>query len=138
VPPGRGDRGVGTVSSVAGLLVFLVFLLLAAQVLIGLYATSTVRATLNAAASRAASTGADGRPADLARLAAEAEGSLGRMGARTTITLSYVDDDGDGAPDVVAGRAVARPPGFLPRSFRGVVGADRVDVAVRVRVERYR
>ena len=53
--------GVGMVSSLAGLLVFLLFLLVATQVLVGLYATSTLRATLYDAASRAADGGvADG------------------------------------------------------------------------------
>lgn len=134
----RSDTGTGVVSSVAGLLVFLLFLLMAAHVLLGLFATSTVRATLNDAASRAARTGAAGRPADLSRLATDAERSLGRMGERTTITLAYVDEDGDGAPDVVAGRAVAVPPGLLPRGVRRALGADLVDVSVRIRVERIR
>jgi hypothetical protein len=134
----RSDGGIGVISSVAGLLVFLLFLLLAAQVLINLFATSTVRATLNDAAARAASTGRSGATADLAHLAAEAEASLGGMGDRTTIDLSYVDDDGDGLHDVVAGRAVAVPPGFIPRSIGGMFGFDVIDVSVRVRVERLR
>src|SRR5690606_7771035 len=121
----RGDdRGVGAVSSVAGLLVFLLFLLLATQVLIGLFATSAVRAALGDAAARAASAEAARSDADLARIAAEAESSLGRMGERTTIVLRVGDEDGDGVDDVVEGRAVAAPPGFIPRSIGGVLGLD--------------
>ena len=134
------DAGVGMVSSVAGFLVFVLFLMLAVQVLYGLYATSTVRATLHDAASRAASAG-DGRngsAVDLRRLAAEAEASLGEMGERTTIALRVEDDDGDGLGDVVVGDAVAVPPRFVPSSIGGMVGFEQVTASVRVRIERPR
>ena len=62
-----GDRGVGMVPTAAGFVVFILFLLLAVQVLYGLYATSTVRGVLNDAASRAANGLAS--EAELARLA---------------------------------------------------------------------
>jgi hypothetical protein len=126
------------VSSLAGLTVFLMFLLLAVQVLFGLYATSTLRATLHDAAARAAAGGGGTDPSDLDRLAAEAEGSLGAMGDRTEIQLRLVDDDGDGAGDVVVGEAVAVPPRVVPPSVGGMVGFEQVRAAVRVRVERFR
>jgi hypothetical protein len=132
----RDDRGVGMVPTAAGFLVFLVFLLLAVQVLFGLYATSTVRGALNDAASRAANGVAT--EAELTRLAADAERSLGPMGDRTTILLRLVDDDADGVPDVVAGSAVADPPRFVPSPLGGVAGLDDIDVSVRVRIERFR
>jgi hypothetical protein len=130
------DRGVGMVPTAAGFLVFLVFLLLAVQVLYGLYATSTVRGALNDAASRAAN-GVAGE-AELARLADDAERSLGPMGERTTILLRLVDDDADGVPDVVVGSALADPPRFVPPGLSGVGGLDDIDVSVRVRIERFR
>lgn len=132
----RGDRGTGLVGSLAGLTVVLLFMTFAAQVLLGLYATSTLRATLHDAASRAA----DQRSSqpDLGRLAARAEASLGEMGDRTTITLQLVDEDGDGAADVVVGHAVAVPPRLVPPSIGGMIGFDQIDVAVRVRIERLR
>ena len=130
------DRGVGMVPTAAGFLVFLVFLLMAVQVLYGLYATSTVRGALNDAASRAAN-GLAGE-AELARLADDAERSLGPMGGRTTILLRLVDDDADGVPDVVVGSALADPPRFVPPGLSGVVGLDDIDVSVRVRIERFR
>jgi hypothetical protein len=130
------DRGVGTVPTAVGFVVFLVFLLLAVQVLYGLYATSTVRGALNDAASRAAN-GAAG-DADLARLADDAERSLGPMGRRTTILLRLEDDDADGVPDVVVGSALADPPRFVPPPLSGVAGLDDIDVSVRVRIERFR
>jgi hypothetical protein len=110
--------------------------MLATQVLYGLYARSTVRATLNDAASRAAN-GVFG-DVELLRLAAEAERSLGRMGDRTTITLRLVDDDGDATPDVVEGVAVADPPRFVPASLGGAAGLGEITASVRVRIERFR
>jgi hypothetical protein len=130
------DRGVGVVPTAVGFVVFLVFLLLAVQVLYGLYATSTVRGALNDAASRAAN-GAAGE-AELTRLADEAERSLGPMGRRTTILLRLEDDDADGVPDVVVGSALADPPRFVPPPLSGVAGLDDIDVSVRVRIERFR
>jgi hypothetical protein len=124
------------IPTAAGFLVFILFLLLAVQVLYGLYATSTVRGTLNDAASRAAN-GVSGE-VTLARIADDAERSLGRMGDRTTIELRLVDDDADGAPDVVAGSAAADPPGFVPPVFAGALGLDEIAVSVRVRIERFR
>ena len=137
--PAHDDRGAGMVSSLAGLTVFLLFLLLAVQVLVGLYATSTVRATLQDAASRAATGGAGGTDeVDLARLSDQAEASLGAMGDRTDIELRVIDDDGDGADDVVLGEAVSVPPRFVPRSVGGMVGFEEIRASVRVRIERFR
>jgi hypothetical protein len=124
------------IPTAAGFLVFILFLLLAVQVLFGLYATSTVRGTLNDAASRAAN-GVTSQ-AGLRRLADQAEGSLGRMGERTTIELRLVDDDADGMPDVVEGSAVADPPRFVPPPFGEVLGLDDITASVRVRIERFR
>jgi hypothetical protein len=133
----RDDRGAGVFSTAIGFLVFLTCLFLAVQVIFGLYATSVVRATLNDAASRAAGGGGAGE-AELAALAAEAEDNLGAIGRQpsTVIELALVDEDGDGAGDVVAGRAVIEPPRFAPRA--DLLGFDVIDVAVRVRVERER
>ncbi|HZA76162.1 MAG TPA: hypothetical protein VE623_07190 [Acidimicrobiales bacterium] len=132
----RDDRGVGMVPTAAGFVVFILFLLLAVQILYGLYATSTVRGTLNDAASRAANGVTS--DADLRRLADDAERSLGGMGDRTTIELWLVDEDGDGVPDVVAGSAVADPPRFVPPPFRGAAGLGDITVSARVRIERFR
>jgi Flp pilus assembly protein TadG len=127
---------VGMVPTAAGFVVFILFLLLAVQVLYGLYATSVVRGTLSDAASRAANGVAS--ETELVRLADDARRSLGPMGARTTIELRLVDDDADGAPDVVAGSAVADPPRFVPPPLGSVAGLDHIAVSVRVRIERLR
>jgi hypothetical protein len=133
----RRDGGFGMIGSLAGLTVTVLFLALATQVMIGLYTTSMLRATLHDAASRAANEGA-ASPGELRRLAAEGEASLGRMGRRTTIDVTVADDDGDGAPDVVIGHARTSPPRVIPLSMGGMVGFESVSVGVRVRIERFR
>jgi hypothetical protein len=109
------------------------------QVMFGLYATSTLRATLDDVASRAAA-GGGSSPAELARLADEAKASLGEMGQRpsTVIELELVDEDGDGLGDVVVGRAQAVPPRVVPPSIGGMIGFEQITAGVRVRVERVR
>jgi hypothetical protein len=133
----RPDSGTGLIGSVAGLLATVLFVAFSAQVLLGLYATSLLRATVHDAASRAANEGA-ATPASLDRLAGEAEASLGAMGRRTTITLATVDTDGDGGPDVVVADAVAVPPRIVPAWLGGMVGFEEIHAGARVRVERVR
>lgn len=132
------DRGTGVVGSVAGLLVAILFLALSAQVLLGLYATTVVRSTLHDAASRAADQRAASSPDALARISRHAEASLGQVGERTSITLEPVDVDGDGAPDIIVGEAISRPPRLVPASVGGMVGFEEVRAGVRVRLERPR
>ena len=130
---------MGVFATSVGFLVFLMFLFFAMQVMFGLYATSTLRATLNDAASRAAA-GAGTSPADLEVLAREAEASLGEIGQRpsTVIELELVDEDNDGLGDVIIGRAQAVPPRFVPPSVGGMIGFEQITAGVRVRVERVR
>lgn len=131
-----GDRGAGLVGSIAGVTVFLLFLLLAVQAIVGLYATSTLRSVLHDTVSRAADRQPGSAPPDLAQLASEARSSLGGMGERSDISLRLADDDGDGVADAVVGDAVAVPPRLMPRSLGGMVGFDEIHASVRVRVER--
>jgi hypothetical protein len=123
--------------TVTGFTVALLFLFMAAQVMLGLYATSTLRAVLHDAATRAASDGATA-PGDLDRIAREAEESMGGLGDHVSVHLSTVDVDGDGDPDLVVGQAVANPPRVLPTSIGGMVGFEEVQAGVSVRVERVR
>ena len=126
-----GDRGAGLLSTAAGVLVFLVFLLFAVQLLFGLYAASTVTAVANDAAVRAASAGAP----PLERIEADARRNLGEVGAAASFTWSIEDADGDGVDDTVVLEVVARPPRFVPPSIGGVIGVDEIRRAVRVRLE---
>lgn len=124
------------IGAVAGLLVTIMLLAMGAQIMVGLYATSTLRAVLHDAASRAANS--ESSSGGLQRLADEAEGRLGRMGGRTQITLRFADIDGDGEADVVVGQAVSSAPRIVPASLGGMVGFDQIRVGVRVRIERLR
>ncbi len=125
------DRGAGLLSSVAGVVVFLVFLLFAVQLLFGLYASSTVNAVVNDAGTRAAS--ANAPPLEI--IEADARQSLGEIGERASFQWSVDDADGDGADDTVVLEVVARPPRFVPPSIGGAVGLDEIRRSVRVRRE---
>jgi hypothetical protein len=127
-------------SASIGLLIFLLFLFFAVQVMLGLYATTTLRATLADAVARAAAGGAPVTPGELEVIAAEAEASLGEMGARpsTVIRLEAVDEDGDGVVDVVVGSAVAVPPRAIPPSIGGMIGFERITAGARMRIEQVR
>lgn len=125
------DRAAGLLSTVAGVVVFLVFLLFAVQLLFGLYASSTVTAVANDAATRAASAGA---PA-LSVIEAEARQSLGEVGSSASFAWATEDADGDGEDDTVVLEVVAQPPRFIPASIGGAIGFDEIRRVVRVRNE---
>jgi hypothetical protein len=130
----RRDDGTGLISTAAGVVVFLMFLLFAVQVLFSLYASSTVTAVASDAAHRAA-----GRAApDLAVIEAEARSSLGRVGDEAEFTWGTADSDGDGEADTVVLEVVAVPPRFVPRSLGGAVGFGEIRRTVRVRLEELR
>lgn len=125
------DRGTGAVSTAAGVLVLLLFLVGAVQLLFSLYASSTVTAVANDAAQRAA--GHQAPP--LAHIEADARTSLGRIGETATFAWTVDDSDGDGADDTVVLRVVAVPPRFVPRSIGEGLGLAEIDRTVRVRRE---
>jgi hypothetical protein len=127
----RGDPGVGALSTAAGVLVFLLFLVGAVQLLFSLYASSTVTAVANDAAHRAAGRGA---PA-VDVIEADARRTLGEIGDEATFDWRTDDSDGDGADDTVVLRVVAHPPRFVPRSIGEGLGLTEVDRTVRVRLE---
>jgi hypothetical protein len=128
----RRDHGAGLISTAAGVLVFLLFLVFAVQLLFSLYASSTVTAVAHDAAARAAS---DPAP-DLDRIAAEARAHLGRMGEDADLRWQTEDADRDGEADTVTLRIVVVPPRLVPRSIGEGVGLGTVDRTARVRIER--
>ena len=125
------EEGAGLLSTAAGVVVFLVFLMFAVQLLFGLYSSSTVTAVANDAATRAASS--DAPP--LAVIEAEARASLGEVGRSASFEWDVDDADGDGVPDTVVLEVTARPPRFIPSSIGGSIGLDEVRRVVRVRTE---
>jgi hypothetical protein len=119
------------ISTAAGIVVFLMFLVFAVQLLYGLYASSTVTAVAHDAAQRAAISTAPPLPT----IEAEARASLGRVGDDAEFTWERADADADGRPDTVVLRIVANPPRFVPRSLGDGVGLGPIDRTVRVRIE---
>lgn len=125
------DRGAGLLSSAAGVVVFLMFLLFAVQLLFALYASSTVTAVTNDAAQRAAERNAP----PLATIEAEARDNLGQVGDRASFVWSTVDTDGDDRDDTVVLEVAATPPRFVPPSIGGAVGLGTVIRTARARIE---
>ena len=121
----------------AGVLVFLVLLMLATQVLFDLYARSTVTAVaydaarVVAGADSGAGNGADARAGAGGVAESQARAGLGRYAGGAAFTWT-VDDE------VVQLNVKVQNPSLLPPVFKHALGIDTVDRTVRVRVERVR
>ena len=134
---GRPDAGQGLVGAVAGVVVFLAFLLFAVHLVISLYATSTV--TSNAYDAARAVAAADIDHGDAAAVAAaqrqaelDVRANLGDYAERVE-PFDWSGTDGD----VVRLRIRADNPSFLIYATGGL-GLDAIDRTVTVRVERVR
>ena len=112
------------VSSLAGVVVFLAFLLLAAQVLAHLFATSYVNAAAFDAARLASGSG------NVSAAEAQEHGAnvLG-MGDRATFRVDV------GAEQVTV-HVTARSPALLPRVFGRIIGTESIERSVTLRRER--
>ena len=119
----RGERGAGIVSSLAGVTMFLAFLLLAVHVVIGLYAASVVTDAATAGARRVAGSLLTDDPDAPIGAEAKIRTALGALGDSASITW-------DLDPDTVAVTVRVRRPTFL-RAF----GAGSIERTVRVRRE---
>ena len=109
------------------------FMLLAVQVLFGLYTTSVVTAAAYDAARLAA--GSEGiRSEEVAK--ARVRALLGRYATDGNVEVAYGEDvDGtSGKRDVVV-TVTARRIGFLPESLRRPLGFDQISRTARVRIE---
>jgi hypothetical protein len=132
----RTERGVGIIASAAGVLVFLVLLLFAAQLIFNLYATSVVNAAGMDAARQVASgevDHADSQAVDEAMASAEARARslLGEYGDHVRFTWT-VDDER------VSLRLQVERTKILPTAVASGVGLDEIDRTVTVRTERFR
>lgn len=124
---GPGERGTSTVGTFVGFLIFLTLLLFAAQVLVRMYATSS----LTSAAARAAQDVAEApNPvAEAAQAEATARRQLGSFGATRT-RFSWLEVDGQ----QVVLQVHADSPGLLPLP----AGWRSITRTVTVRTERFR
>ena len=121
------EQGTGLVSSLAGVLVFLGFLLLAVQVLVHLYATSVVSVAAFDAARLASGAGGVSAPA------ARAHG-LGLVGGYAEDVRTF---DVDVGTDAVSVHVVADSPAVLPAMFGRLTGIGVIDRTVVLRRERF-
>ena len=124
------QHGSGALSTILGAGVFLLLMLFAAQVLVGLYTTSVVGAATYDAAKTVA--GSDGGSAAMADASANAQAQLGGYGRRVTFDWS------GSTADVVRLQARAPRPSLLPAALAGPVGLGDIVRTVMVRVEKVR
>lgn len=127
---GPDQSGAGVISSISGVVVFLLLMLFAVQVLYGLYATSVVTAvTYDAAKSVAGSDGGEAARDEAQRRAAR---QLGRYGDEVSFDWRQSDDE------AVRLTVRARRPSFFPRELVGDSLLGDIVRTVRVRTERVR
>ena len=130
VGPACRSRGTGMVATTAGVAVFIGFLLLAVQVLLGLYATTVLSAAAFDATRHVATAGGDERAVGTAEQRLRAV--LGR--AYDDIELRWDLSD----QSVVRLTVVAAGPQLLPDALDGPLPFDRVARTFTVRTERVR
>jgi hypothetical protein len=123
----EADRGTAYIGTLVGSTIFLLFLLLAVQTMVHLFATSTVTAVAYDAAQAVAT--APGHQIEEIPLAeAEARQKLGGLGRRAAFDW----EEADGQQVVL--EVTVRSPGFLPFASPLL----QIDRRVVVRTERFR
>jgi hypothetical protein len=128
------DEGAGLISSIAGVTVFLAFLLFATQLLLNLHTTSMVTSAAHEAARSVARSG-DGAPGSAAAQAAGEQRArllLGQFSQRVEFDWSATT-----AGEVVL-RVRADTLRFTLPGLPAALGFDEVDRTVRARVETLR
>lgn len=132
-PTPTAERGAGLVATIFGAFVFLVLLLFAVQILVGLYARSVVTAATYDAARAVAGGGefgdAGGQEANVAAAEATARARLGSISSRVDFLWQEVSS----TRVVLEVRVV--PPQFVPLRLAPLAVIDRT---VIVRSERFR
>jgi hypothetical protein len=132
--PRSTDRAAGLIGTIGGVTVVLFFLLFAVQLLIGLYANTTVVAIATDSAQRAAGRDANRSDAALETYQRDAEASLGGVNGRVDFSQS-ADTDGDGDLDLIVVRVTADAPRFVPAFLGGNLGIETIEETVRIDVE---
>jgi hypothetical protein len=125
--PARPDRGTGVLGTFIGFAIFLILLLFSAQVLVRLYATSTLTTTANRAAQQVAQSPDPAAAVPAAEATARA--GLGVFGATRT---RFVWKEADLQQVVL--EVTGQSPGFLPLP----AGWRTIARTVTVRTERFR
>lgn len=123
------DRGSGVLSTTFGIAVFLGFLLFSVQLLLNLYATSTVTAITYDAARAAARHGRPPTASEVATAEANARAQLGPAASSARFEWDLSD------PEHLALRVTLATPRLLPLGLDRAVGLDVVERSVEVRIE---
>lgn len=123
------DRGAGIISSLFGLMIFLVFLLFATQLLFSLYATSVISNAAYDAGRQVARTG------DTAIGQARFDGAVGSYDA--SVTFGHEGGTGFNDADVILVTVTGRNPTLLPDRFAEPLPFATVNRTVRVRNEKF-
>jgi hypothetical protein len=126
------ETGDSPITSIAGVMIFLGFLLLAAQTAIHLYAVSTSTSIAFDEARRVAAAVTTGGY-DCASAESAVRTRLGRWGHELTVTCTGDDT----SAEQVAVRLVGPSPANLVGAFGDATGLDTFDRTVRVRTERF-
>lgn len=134
--PRRSEQGTGLLGTTAGVAVFLVLLLFAVQLLVNLYATTTVTAAGLDAARLVASKNVDHHdPGAVASARTQAEARfrslMGEAGAQAK--LSWAGD-----VETVRLRVTLESPSILPRTLGNLVAFRQIDRTFEVQVEELR
>lgn len=125
-PWSASEDGSSPLTTIFGVAIFLGFMLLSTQVLVHVYATSTVGAVAFDAARRAAADGAGCASIDAHDRVVRALGDYGRR-IEAPVCVS------DGEQTVVT--IVGPTPANLVGAFGGALGMDRIERTARVRTE---
>lgn len=126
------EAGSSPVTSIAGLAMFLGFLLLAAQTAIHLYAVSTSTSVMFDEARRVAAATSTGGY-DCGQATTAVRDRLGRWGDEVAITC----DGDDGTSEHVRVRLVGPSPADLLSAFGDATGLATFERTVQVRAERF-
>jgi hypothetical protein len=133
----RGSRGASQLGTIAGFVVFLSFMLLAVQLLLGLFHRSIVTSAAHEAARVVASHDVDQHdPVAVATARARGERRIRQLLGRSGDELQ-LDWTASNADTVVLRVQAASPRVLLP-GLQASLGLDRVERTVRVRAETLR
>lgn len=128
----RREDGTGVIGTVLGAGAFLVLVMFAAQVLLGLYTRSVIAAATYDAAVAVAGADLAASPSALADAEANAQAQLGAYGRR----VRFDWHDADPRLDTVVRLTARGPrPALLPASLAGAVGLGDIVRTVTVRRE---
>ena len=128
----RSQAGAGVLGTLLGAGVFLVLLLFAVQVLVGLYTQSVLNAAVYDAAKAVAGADAGDSPTSRANAQANARSQLGGYGQKVSFDWTGTNST------VVRLQARGPRPLFLPVALTGAVGLGDIVRTVTVRKEAVR